>query len=185
MANFKGIVPDKGVFAFLSDKPQFGIDNCATHHVCTDINLFVGEVTEISNVGIRGVRGVATALGIGTVEFYIISSESKSEKITLRNVLYLPNCPKNLISVSKWSKDRGDNAGAFSRGEYSIFLWNHDNSKKIIHYSSNCSIPLMTVNEGVSDVSCSQFENKDDVLAMFDTCKKVTVWKEITWKVAQ
>ena len=66
---------------------------------------------------------------------------------TLDNVLYLTSSAKNLISISKWSEDKGDDCGVFTRQHYSIFYWDNDNkSKKILHYPS-CKIPLMTVNE--------------------------------------
>ena len=43
------------------------MDNCAACHVCTDIDMLIGEITNITNIGIRGVGGVATATGIGTI----------------------------------------------------------------------------------------------------------------------
>ena len=47
--------------------------------------------------------------------------------------------------------DRDDDCGIFSRGKYSIFLWNNDECKRILYNDPNCPIPLMTVNEGVTD----------------------------------
>ena len=91
--------------------------------------MFIGEMTNITKIGIRGVGGIATATRIGTIHFDIINSTGQSESITLKNVIYLPECPNNLISVHRWSKNRGDNAGIFSRLDYSIFLWNNDESK--------------------------------------------------------
>ena len=113
MANMKETSTEKDAFAFLPEKPKFGLDNCATHHVCTDINMSIGEITNITNIGIRGVGGIAAATGIGTIQFDIINSNGQSETITLKNVIYLPECPKNLLSIHRWSKDRGDDAGIF------------------------------------------------------------------------
>ena len=82
----------------------------------------------------------------------------------------MPQCPKNLISIARWSKDRQDNCGIFSRGTYSIFLWNDDKCKKLMHNDPNCPIPLMSVNEGEGD----EFEaflasnpNSDEFTAFF------------------
>ena len=97
MANMKITSTEKEAFAFLPEKPKFGLDNCATHHVCTDINMFIGEMTNITKIGIRGVGGIATATRIGTIQFDIINSTGQSESITLKNVIYLPEYPKNLI----------------------------------------------------------------------------------------
>ena len=126
MANMKITSTEKEAFAFLPEKAKFGLDNCATHHVCTDINMFIGEITNITNIGIRGVCGIAAATGIGTIQFDIIDSTGQSESITLKNVIYVPDFSKNLLSVHRWSKDSGDNAGIFSRGDYSIFLWKNE-----------------------------------------------------------
>ena len=131
------------------------MDNCATHHVCSDINMFIGEITNITNIRIRGVGGIVAATEIGTIQFNFLNSNGQSETSTLKHVMCLPKCPKNLLSIHRWSKDRGDDAGIFSRGDYSIFLWNNDKSKNLIHHPSACSIPLMTVNEGVEDISTS------------------------------
>lgn len=103
-------------FSFLPDTPKFGTDNCATHHVCNDRSLFVGEILPMTNVGIRGVGGVAVAAGIGTIKFYLTSESGHKDEIILNNVIYLLDCPKNLLSITRWSKDRYDNAGVFSRG---------------------------------------------------------------------
>ena len=39
----------------------------------------------------------------------------------------------------------------FFQGSYSIFLWNNDKCKRIIHNNPSCPIPLMQVNEGEED----------------------------------
>ena len=50
---------------------EFGADNCATHHICANKSLFVGEMTPLSTVGVRGINGVSLAKGLGTVRFDI------------------------------------------------------------------------------------------------------------------
>ena len=75
-------------------------------------------------------------------------------------MIYLPDYPKNLISITRWSEDRDDNCGIFSRGKYSIFLWNDDRSKKVIYHPPDCPIPLMSVNEGEID-QCNAFLASD------------------------
>ena len=90
-------------------------------------------------------------MGIGTVAFTIKNSDGVEECIKLQNTIYMPQCPKNLILVARWSKDRQDNCGIFSRGTYSIFLWNNDKCKRLIHNDPNCPIPIMLVNEGEED----------------------------------
>ena len=147
------------------------MDNCTTFHVCKDKFLFIGEIRPCPNIRVKGVSGIAIAAGIGTIRFTITSKTGEHNEITLDNVIYLPESPKNLISISRWSRDRGDDCGILSRGEYSIFLWDNDNSQKLIHHTYECPIPIMTVNEGDDPVQTFISGNEDafvDHLALFN-----------------
>ena len=113
-------------FDFLPKSKEFAVDNCATHHVCNDKSLFISDIKPVSDIGISGVGGTALPVGISTVAFNLKNSDGIDDYIKLENTIYLPQCPKNLISVTRWSSDRKDDCGIFSRGTYSIFLWNND-----------------------------------------------------------
>ena len=63
--------------------------------------LFVGEIRDIRNVGVKGISGSAIAAGIGTVRFTIKDSTGAQEVITLDNVIYLPQASKNLIIIAQ------------------------------------------------------------------------------------
>ena len=139
------------VFRFGINQLQFALDNCATHHVCSLFDLFIGKIIPAPHLGVKGINGVARAAGIGTIQFMIRNSLGKEEQITLHNVIYLPQAPKNLISITKWSSDLKDDCGIFSRGTYSIFMWGNDANKKLIHHPPNCKIPLMPANENDTD----------------------------------
>ena len=102
-------------FDMSSGNTEFGTDNCATHHICHEKLLFVGEIRPISNIGVKGIAGSAKAEGIGTIEFVILDDNKEEHKIRLENVIYLPQAAKNLISISQWSKDKKDNCGVLSR----------------------------------------------------------------------
>ena len=80
---------------------EFGTDNCATHHICNNLSLFISPPIEVENVGIRGVSGSVSAEGIGTIQFSLQDDDGKDHLITLSNVIYLPSAPKNLISISQ------------------------------------------------------------------------------------
>ena len=77
-------------------------------------------------------------------------------------MIYLPSSSKNLISISQWSNDKGDDCGVISRGEYSLFMWDHDSKQKFIPHNPECKIPLMPVNEGDSKFTSflSTIDNK-------------------------
>ena len=83
-------------------------------------------------MGIKGVSGRATPLGIGTIQFILQDDEGVDHLITLDNVLYLPSAPKNLISVSQWASNRKDNCGIITREHFSVLKWNKGKWQKTI-----------------------------------------------------
>ena len=77
-------------FIFDFKPTEFGTDNCATHHTCYEEDLYIGEIRDIGNVGVKWISGSAVAAGIGTVQFTIKDSKGEQEVVTLENVIYLP-----------------------------------------------------------------------------------------------
>ena len=162
------------------------MDNCAIFHVCKDKSLFVGGINVAPNIRVKGVSGTSQASGIGRIKFTITNNESRQQEILLDNVIYLPKSPKNLISISRWSRDQKDDCGIMSRGEYSIFLWENDEYQKLIHHRHNCPILIMAVNEGCKAfisgskdafINCEAYLNNGPILPDFmhpeklDACK--------------
>ena len=80
--------------SFLREPTEFGADNCATHHICNNRVLFIGEIKKVTHIGVKRVGGIAEAVGMGTIQFWIKDKSGESEEITLHNVIYLPDCPK-------------------------------------------------------------------------------------------
>ena len=101
---------------------EFGMDNCATHHICGDRNLFTILNVLPNTVHVNGISGSSMAKGIGTIRFHIMDTKGHDHLVVLDTVIYLPGAAKNLISVSQWAKDKEDNAGIMSRGTFSRFL---------------------------------------------------------------
>ena len=64
---------EKDDFSFTQRAIELAMDNCATFHVCKDKFLFIGEIRPCPNIRVKGVYGVATAGGIGTIRFTITS----------------------------------------------------------------------------------------------------------------
>ena len=62
-------------YSVQSDPIRFGTDNCATHHICSDLSLFVSKPKVIHGVGIKGITGSSPALGIGSIQFTITDEE--------------------------------------------------------------------------------------------------------------
>ena len=144
----ESIESDDSTFLFGWCLSHFALDNCATHHICNDKSLFTGPIQSISNVGITGVGGTVSPVGIESIAFTVRDCGDVDHPITLSNVIYLPDCPKNLISILCWSLDKGDDCGIFSQGRYSIFLWNHDKLKCMVDHPADCPIPILSINKG-------------------------------------
>ena len=99
-------------------------------------------------IGIIGIGGKTVAAEIGSIKITITDEEGVDHEKILRNVIYLLDAPKKLISIHRLGMDNKDNCGVFTRPDHSIFFWDHDASKKIIQHLSNCPIPIVRVNEG-------------------------------------
>ena len=101
---------------------QFGMDNCATHHIRGNKSLFT-DIRELpKSIHVNGISGSKEAAGIGNIKFILLDNDGRKHVVTLKNVIYLPECAKNLISISQWSEERGDNAGILTRGVFSYFM---------------------------------------------------------------
>ena len=137
----------RNTFNFIPTNTEFGTYNCATQHICGLEDLFIHMREPASPIGVKGISGVSTAKGIGSIRFTLKDDQQTTHTITLNDVIYPPGAVKNLISISQWSKDKQDNCAILSRGSYSIFLWNHDKHSKVIEHSPDCAIPMMPVNE--------------------------------------
>ena len=137
---------DNTKVSFSSEPTEFGTDNCATHHICSRLELFT-SMRPAPSIGVTGVAGSMMASGVGTIQFDLLDSNNKRHTITIDNVIYLPESAKNLISTAQWALDKRDDCGVLSRGTYSVFMWNHDQHRKYIPHSPSCPIPMMPVNE--------------------------------------
>ena len=87
-------------YSFGQRYTRFGVDNCATHHICSEKSLFIGVIRPCTNIGVRGISGSAIAEGIGTIAFTLTDSKGQKHHIEIENVIYLPSAAKNLIPVS-------------------------------------------------------------------------------------
>ena len=84
--------------------------------------MFIGKIREAPNIRVKGVYGTSQAVGIGVIKFDIKDKEGNITTITLKNIIYLPESTKNLISISRWDKNKQDGCIIMRRGEYSIFF---------------------------------------------------------------
>jgi hypothetical protein len=98
-------------------------------------------------IGVQGVSGHSVAKGVGTISFTLKDDQGANHRVTLDDAIYLPESRKNLISVSRWGRDRQDDCSVTSREKYSVFVWDNGKKRRHIYHKPNCPIPIVQVNE--------------------------------------
>ena len=126
---------------------SFGMDNCVTHHISNKKSLFISKPEPSTKIWVTGASGNYQATGVRMIKFSVRADNDSKHFITIDNVIELPQCSKNLISISKWNKACNNDPGIILRSRYSLSLWDDDNKRKYISHPSYCKIPLMTVND--------------------------------------
>lgn len=68
----------------------------------------------------------------------------------MENVLYFLDSPVNIISVTAFATQLGDDEGTFitTKRNYSIFEWDNSQYRKFIYHPTSHNLPQMVVNEG-------------------------------------
>ena len=83
------------------------VDSASTSHICNKRDVFTEYIPTHDQVPIYGVGNIAThALGRGKVIIGALYN-NKLHKITLNDVLYVPNNRHNLLSLGRWERANG------------------------------------------------------------------------------
>ena len=110
---------NNNTFVWWNDhRVEFGVDNCATRHICSKKELFVGEINTSTNIGVKGISGSFRTTSLGTIRFTIKDDEDKVNEIILEHVIYLPEAAKNLILIVQWDEDKDDDCEKRSKGKF-------------------------------------------------------------------
>lgn len=75
------------------------LDSGATHHACNKREWF-RSINNVAAEPIMTANGCITAKGIGDIEIRAFT-RGKTKEITIKDVLYIPEIKRNLLSVSK------------------------------------------------------------------------------------
>ena len=92
-----------------------------------------------------------SAAGMGTTRWYWKDDGGKQHTIDVDNVLYFPQSPVNILSITSlaYQFNDDDGTGINTKRSKSHFYWNHNKHQRtIIHPPSN--LPKLLVNEGLS-----------------------------------
>ena len=102
---------------------KFGVDSCATTHICNDVSMFLPKsLVEANSVGAEGIGGLAKTSKRGTIKMLIEEEGGEKIPVLLENVLHVESSPKNLMSVSQWKRERDDDPLLLMRGKHFWFL---------------------------------------------------------------
>lgn len=124
-------------------------DNSANTHICNDKNMFVTFKSTTSGMVATIGGKMNKPSGIGTVEWKWKDDEGASHTERLEDVLYFPTSPINIMSVTAFAEQLGDEEGTGidTKMKYSRFYWKGNRfSRKIYHSASN--LPELAINEG-------------------------------------
>jgi len=133
------------------------LDNSANSHIWNKQSDFVpGSIralNEMSSVATIGGNNFYPT-GIGELNIKIKDDENKISAIILKDVLYFPNSPVNIISVVCLADHFDDDYGTsvLTTRNSSTFTWNKEKHTKSLGHSRN-RLPEIMVNEGAcSDI---------------------------------
>ena len=126
-------------------------DNSANTHICNDKSMYA-EFKETSRGMVATIGGkLNSPAGIGTVKWKWKDDAGLVHEILLEKVLYFPNSPINIMSITELARqlDDEEGTGIDTKMKYSRFYWdNNKYSRKIFHSASN--LPELAINEGNS-----------------------------------
>ena len=118
------------------------IDNAANCHIWNSKRSFIGDIRPISmNEGVVTIGGSDHfPTGVGNVKASWTDDNGVTFNKTLKNVLYFPSSPVNIISCHALAGEFLDSNGApdeegtfiCSKRSYSIFQWDHCKFKKTL-----------------------------------------------------
>ena len=130
------------------------VDNSANAHVWKHESDFVeGSLSSVS-----ATTGVATIgdktlvpKGKGDLKIILKDDVGQSHELILKDALYFPTSPVNIISCTALAEQLNDENGTTIKTfwKHSIFEWDHGkNQRTIIH--SESKLPVIEINEGFS-----------------------------------
>ena len=140
-------------FATSQETAQFLLDTGSTHHVCNRKELFVGPTHPVRGVQLTGVGGSIYAKGVGSIQLKIRADDGKFSRLVIHNVLFVPDCPANLISPQKLVGGKGvPTACTTTCGPMTVFSWDK-NCTKTIHHSPHLDLPLINADDSNTPIS--------------------------------
>ena len=96
--------------SFDTDSSFWVCDNSATGHICNDASMFHGELIP-SVYGVATASGTSNSLKMGTVILWLRDDEGVEHTFTLKECIYMPSSPVNILSTRRLSEHYPDGSG--------------------------------------------------------------------------
>ena len=154
MSVFSTSFADQPTSIFDSDSALFVCDNSATGHVCNDISLFEGSLSD-ATFSVDTANGTATDLKMGTVILRLLDDEGVEHVFKLLNCVYVPKSPVNILSLRRLAEQFKSDKGSIDyKGtgitsvyqEHELFWDRRRFSKSFI--TANSGLPELLFNSG-------------------------------------
>jgi hypothetical protein len=152
LANYDKTEHEK-LISFDSDSLTVILDNSANTSVFNKKEHFVDKKIHKLVPSEEGVITIGGSNhhpeGYGDVSISLKDDDGNLCELRLSNVLYFPDSPVNIVSITCLAASLGDPEGTWvqTRWRYSVFQWDHGKHKKtVLHPSSN--LPEVAVNIG-------------------------------------
>ena len=124
-------------------------DNSANTHICNNRDMFV-SFRPISSGMVATIGGkLNRPSGIGTVKWTWKDDNGVSHTQQLKDTLYFPKSPINIMSVTEFARQLNDTEGTGidTKMLLSRFYWDHNKFSRTIHHSGS-NLPELAINEG-------------------------------------
>lgn len=148
--NIDDMTNARSTFSFDSDASTVICDNSANVHVCNNEKMFVGEIEPLEGHAVATIGGASNhASGIGTVRWRWKDDLGREHSHLIQNVLFFPNSPINILSITEFANHLNDNSGTgiTTCQRESKFFWdNKQYVRTIQHPLSN--LPEMSICDG-------------------------------------
>ena len=117
------------------------VEKSANSYICKEKGFLVGEICPVNqNSGVGTISG--TDFGpslIGKVEWTWHDNNGQKHTLTLENVLYLPDSPVNILSVTMWADAINYYKGIWilTKRNHSVFAWDQENFTRLFQNSTS------------------------------------------------
>ena len=147
---------DNTTASFDTDSSFWVCDNSATGHICNDKSLFHGPMIP-SEYNVGSATGTSEPNLMGTVMLWVTDNEGVEHTFALKDCVYLPQSPVNLLSTRRLAEQFPEGHGGVDRrgtGITSVFedhtLFWHGNQYRKTFHTANSGLPECLFNTGYS-----------------------------------